>query len=103
MSNERELTENLEVTNKLLFDMVMNQKSANSSLIKTTIVVSICFCIIIVSMVIGFFIYESNFEVLTTDSSSTVTQEAELEGDGNIVMNNSGDLNYGTDESKTDN
>lgn len=97
---DEELKDNIEITNKLLLDMVQNQKEANNNLAKTAIISSICFCLIIVSMIIGFFVYESQYETIDTVTDE-VSQEAETNGDGDIIMNNSGELNYGTSE--TDN
>lgn len=96
MLNE-ELKENIEITNKLLLDMVQNQKEANNNLAKTSIISSICFCLIIVSMIIGFFVYESQYEIIDK-TTEEVSQEAETNGEGDIIMNNSGELNYGTSE-----
>jgi len=97
---EKELNENLEATNRLLLDMVQNQKGANNNLAKIIITISICFCTIIIAMVIGFFYYESNFEIIEGQAESEVSQEAENFGSGDIMINNGGDLEYG--KSKAD-
>ena len=98
--NEKELNENIQATNKLLLDMVQNQKEGNKNLTKSFITMAICLTVIIVAMIIGFFVYESQFEVIGTTETSTITQDADNDGSGDIIMNNGGDLNYG--ESKTD-
>lgn len=97
ISENEELKENIEITNRLLLDMVQNQKEANNNLAKTAIISSICFCLIIISMIVGFFVYESQFETIDTETEN-ISQEAETGGDGDIIMNNSGELNYGTSE-----
>lgn len=94
---DKDLKENTEITNKLLLDMIQNQKESNNNLTKSFIISSICFCVIIVSMIIGFFVYESQYEVIDT-ATTEVSQEAETNGNGDIIMNNSGELNYGTSE-----
>lgn len=98
--NEKELNENIQATNKLLLDMVQNQKEGNKNLTKSFITMAVCLTVIIVAMIIGFFVYESQFEVVGTTETSTITQDADNDGSGDIIMNNGGDLNYG--ESKTD-
>ena len=98
--SEKDLNENIQATNKLLLDMVHNQKEGNKNLSKAFVATVICLTAIIVTMIIGFFVYESQFEVVGTTETSTITQEADNEGSGDIVMNNGGDLNYG--ESETD-
>lgn len=101
MDSQKELDENLTATNRLLLDMVQNQKGANNNLAKIIITVSVCFCAIIISMVIGFFWYESNFNIIEGEAESEISQEASNSGSGDIIMNDGGDLNYGTSE--TDN
>lgn len=98
--NEKELNENIQATNKLLLDMVQNQKEGNKNLSKAFIATVICLTSIIIAMIIGYFVYESQFEVVGTTETSTITQDADNDGSGDIIMNNGGDLNYG--ESKAD-
>ena len=52
-------------------------------------------------MVVGFFIYESQFEVVETQWDSSISQEAISDGSGSAIVNNGGDVNYG--EGKSDN
>lgn len=92
---EKELNSNMEATNKLLLEMVQNQKSNSSNLVKIFIVTIICYTVLLLSMIIGYFVYESQFETLQTITS----QEADTNGGDAII--NSGDLNYG--ESTSDN
>lgn len=87
------LNNNMEATNKLLLEMVQNQKESNENLIKVLKVTIICFTFLIISLVVGFFIYESQFETLQT----VTTQEADTKG-GNAIINTGGDINYGSGE-----
>ena len=93
---EAQLNSNMEATNKLLLEMVQNQKTNSANLIKVFIVVIVCYTVLLLSMIIGFFIYESQFETLQT----VTTQEADAQG-GNAIINGSGEMYYG--ESTSDN
>lgn len=95
-SNITLLNENSEVINRLLIDMVNNQKENYKGFKKVFIVTVICLTFIIISMITGFFIYESQFETLQT----VTTQEADAQG-GNAIINGSGEMYYG--ESTSDN
>ena len=75
MNGEIETIEQIEVTNKLLVDMVKNQKESSKSLFRIFIVTVCCFTVLLVSLVIGFFYYESQFEVTDKVTTKTITQE----------------------------
>ena len=93
----------IETTNRLLLDMVQNQKLSTQNLVKTVITTIICYTIILVTMIVGFFIYESQFEVIESGYETETKQETNSEGNGDAIgiINNSGDWSYG--ESKSDN
>lgn len=95
------IDENMEATNKLLLEMVKNQKDHLSNLTKTFIISMICYTCLLIAMVVGFFIYESQFEV--SDWEKQMSQEIETSGDDDNVnaILNTGEINYG--EGKTDN
>ncbi len=90
---EFEMNNNMEATNKLLLEMVQNQKENNENLIKVLKITIICFTLLFITLVTGFFVYESQFETLQT----VTTQEADTNG-GNAIING-GDFNYGESES----
>lgn len=92
------LNNNMEATNKLLLEMVQNQKESNENLIKVLKVTIICFTFLIIALVTGFFVYESQFETLQT----VTTQEADTQG-GNAIINTGGDVNYGSGENDNSN
>lgn len=81
--------ENLEITNKLLLEMVKNQKSSNKNLIKLFIVTIICYTILLIAMVAGFFIYESQFDVV---QGQYETYEYNQEAEGESIESNNGDV-----------
>lgn len=93
---ESQLNNNMEATNKLLLEMVQNQKASNANLVKMFLTVIICYTVLLLSMIIGFYIYESQFETFQTVTS----QEADTAG-GDAIINGSGEINYG--ESTGDN
>lgn len=96
--NEMELNTNMEVTNKLLLEMVKNQKINSTNLVKIFIITIICYTVLLLSMVVGFFYYESQFETFQT----VTTQEADTNG-GNAIINSGGDVNYGESENSDNN
>ena len=92
------MNNDLEITNKLLFEMVKNLKQTNKNLTKTFIVTIVCLSIIISIGIAGFFIYESQFEIeeqATTQTELSIDQEASGENAeinnalGNIYKDNS--------------
>lgn len=78
--------ENMEVTNKLLLEMLKNQKSANKNLTKTFIAVIICYTILLLGMVVGFFVYESQFE--TIDGEYEYSIEQSVDNNSSIINDN---------------
>ena len=90
-----------EATNKLLLEMVKNQKQNIKNLIRVFVFIIICYTALLMTMIIGFFVYESQFEV--TSWETVTTQNADSEGDGVAIVNNNGDWNYGESESDNNN
>lgn len=77
MTIEEEKNKQVEATNKLLLQMVKNQKENNKNMIRVFIITMCCMTVLLVSMVVGFFVYESQFETeLETTTETTITQEA---------------------------
>lgn len=71
------LQQNMEITNKLLLEMVKNQKASNKNLTRVFVSTIIGYTVLVLAMIIGFFVYESQYETLETDTSSfSVEQEA---------------------------
>ena len=93
MENEQ----NIELTNKLLIEMIKNQKQNTNNMIKMFIVTVVSMTIIILGTVIGFLVYESQFETISSDYQYEVEQDAETDGDGNAINNFGGDFTYGTE------
>lgn len=86
------MNNDLEITNKLLFEMVKNLKQTNKNIMKAFIITVVCLSIIIVAGIVGFFWYESQFEITeqtTTQTELSVEQEASGEqAEINNVMGN---------------
>lgn len=74
-----------EATNRLLLDMVKNQREYISGIFKIFIITLVCYTLILISMIIGFFVYESQFETELVETQTTVTQE--VSGDGSDINN----------------
>ena len=86
MTIEEEKNKQVEATNKLLLQMVKNQKENNKNMIRVFIITMCCMTILLVSMIIGFFVYESQFETeLETTNETTITQE--VSGEDSTINN----------------
>ena len=83
---QNDLQNNIDVTNKLLLEMVKNQKTANKHLTKVFMCTIIGYTALLIAMVAGFFIYESQFEL---NDEFTIEQEASgEEAEINNVLGN---------------
>ena len=106
LKNEAEMNhEQAEATNKLLVEMVRNQKVNTQNLVKVFIATIACYTLLLMVMVIGFFVYESQFDVVETETETVrYEQETSSEGDGDAVgiINNNGDWSYGEGETGSD-
>ena len=80
---QNNLNENMEVTNKLLLEMIKHQKSSMKNLIKVFIVTIIGYTALLITMVIGFFVYESQFETIE-GQYETYEYDQEVDGEGEI-------------------
>lgn len=87
---EQQQLEQVQALNKLLLEMNKNQKESNASLIKTFITTVICFTVLLISMVLGFFWYESQFEITEQVVTETITQE--VSGSDSEINNVEGDM-----------
>lgn len=86
MTIDEEKNKQVEATNKLLLQMVKNQKENNKNMIRVFIITMCCMTILLVSMVVGFFVYESQFETeLETTTETTITQE--VSGEDSTINN----------------
>ena len=86
MTIDEEKNKQVEATNKLLLQMVKNQKENNKNMIRVFIITMCCMTILLVSMVVGFFVYESQFETeLETTTEATITQE--VSGEDSTINN----------------
>lgn len=90
----------IESMNKLLIEMVKNQKENINHLVKVFIITIVCYTVLLLGMVVVFYMYESQFEVEETE---TIRYEQETSsddgGDAVGIINNNGDWSYG--DSKT--
>jgi len=94
---DQEANTQLQAVNKLLLEMVKNQKANSKSIFKMFIATVICYTIVLVTLIICIFIYEGQFE--TIDSQYMIEQSAESDNNGNAIVNNGGDVNYGESNS----
>lgn len=94
---EEEKFSQAELTNKLLLDMIKNQKKNMSVFLRAFVITICCYTIILVSMVVGFFAYESQYEV-TDQVTDTITEsvEREVSGEDSSINNVKGDQYTGS-------
>lgn len=95
--NDKEY-EQLKATNELLLEMVKTQKQALKQTITAFIATVICLTMIIIAGICGFFWYESQFELVTTETvTETTTIEQEVSGQDSSINNVQGEQinNYG--------
>lgn len=86
-----EITEQTQAMNKLLLEIVKTQKSNTKSLIKVFIATIICYTVLLLSLILGFFWYESQFE--TSEKiveEKTIAQE--VSGENSETNNVEGNL-----------
>ncbi|MBO7695453.1 MAG: hypothetical protein J6T10_22740 [Methanobrevibacter sp.] len=88
--DETEIEEDYVVKN-LLVDMIKSQKENSRSIIKLFIFVIICYTLVLFVGIIGFFVYESRFDVVE-DNYETYEYNQEGSGDGIEFNNVSGDM-----------
>ena len=81
-------TEHLQAINRLLSDYSKSQSTIIRDLRNAIITICVVAFTVILLMTVGFFWYESQFDCTTT----TITQEAELES-GDAIINNGGNIN----------
>ena len=86
MTIDEEKNKQVEATNKLLLQMVKNQKENNKNMVRVFIITMCCMTVLLVSMVIGFFVYEGQFETgMETTTETTITQE--VSGEDSTINN----------------
>lgn len=91
MTNNKEELEQSQAMNKLLLEMVKTQKNNTKSLIKVFITTIVCYTMLLIAMTIGFFWYESQFEV-TEEIATTETITQEVSGENSEINNVEGNL-----------
>jgi len=82
------LQQNMEITNKLLLEMVKNQKASNKNLTRVFVSTIIGYTVLVLAMIIGFFVYESQYET-AEQTEISVNQDANgEEAEINNVLGN---------------
>ena len=66
--------EQSEALNRLMLEMVRNQRANNTQVIKMFTITVIAFTALLISMVVGFFWYEDQFEWVDS-ATTTITHE----------------------------
>lgn len=91
MTNKEETLEQSQAMNQLLLEMVKTQKNNTKSLIRVFITTIICYTMLLIAMTIGFFWYESKFEV-TDEIVTTETTTQEVSGENSEINNVDGNV-----------
>ena len=91
MADYKDQVEQTQAMNELLLEMVKNQKETSGKNLKVFIVTIVCYTLLLISMVVGFFVYESQFETTyTTETVTTTTQE--VSGEDSEINNIQGNM-----------
>lgn len=90
-NTDYEIAEQTQAMNKLLLEIVKTQKSNTKSLIKVFIATIVCYTVLLLSLILGFFWYESQFETSEKIvAEKTITQE--VSGENSEINNVEGNL-----------
>ena len=84
------------------YQLYEDMKDAKAKLEKNRLIERIVFIVIIISMIIGFFIYESQFETVETVEEYQIEQDAES-GNNNSIINGGEIVNGETDSNLQEN
>lgn len=88
---ESEIKDTNDAFDEVLLEVVKNQRRTNKALMRAFIAVIICYSLIVISMIIGFFWYESQFETKeTVTTTETVTQS--VDGENSEINNIEGNM-----------
>lgn len=77
----------LEPVNKMLLDIIKNQKENDGKIFKLYMTTIICYTVVLVTLFIGFFVYESQFETVETVTTTTETITQEVSGNDSTINN----------------
>lgn len=91
MDRENEQLEQSQAVNALLFEMVRNQRGNNKYVLRVFVITIICYTALLIAMVIGFFVYESQFEV-TEQVVTEMTTTQEVSGENSEINNVQGNM-----------
>lgn len=91
MEKENEQLEQSQAVNAMLLEMVRNQRGNNKCILKVFVITIICYTALLVTMVVGFFVYESQFEVTEQIVTETTTAQ-EVSGENSEINNVQGNM-----------
>ena len=91
MTSTEEALEQSQAMNQLLLELTKVQKNNTKSIIGVFIATIICYTMLLITMMIGFFWYESQFEV-TEEVVTTETITQEVSGENSEINNVEGNL-----------
>lgn len=88
---EREQLEQSQAANALLLEMLRNQRGNAKRMLKMFIITVLCYTVLLVTMIVGFFVYESQFEVTEKVITETTTTQ-EVSGEHSEINNVQGNM-----------
>lgn len=88
---DKEQLEQSQAVNRLLLEMTKVQRMNTKTLLRVLMIVIICCTIILTSMIVGFFWYESQFEVTEQVVTETTTTQ-EVSGENSEINNVQGNM-----------
>lgn len=90
MEHKEHNTEDSSVT-KLLLEIVQSEKRANSNTTKLFLITVVMYTIVLVSMIFGFILYESQFEIKSQTTEETIVTQ-KVSGEDSEINNVHGNL-----------
>lgn len=91
MEKENEQLEQSQAVNAMLLEMVRNQRGNNKCVLKVFVITIICYTVLLVTMVVGFFAHESQLEVTEQIVTETTTTQ-EVSGENSEINNVQGNM-----------
>lgn len=91
MEKENEQLKQSQAVNAMLLEVIRNQRGNNKYALKVFVITIVCYTALLIAMVVGFFVYESQFEVTEQVVTETTTTQ-EVSGENSEINNVRGNM-----------
>lgn len=86
MEKENEQLKQSQAVNAMLLEVIRNQRGNNKYALKVFVITIVCYTALLIAMAVGFFVYESQFEVTEQVVTETTTTQ-EVSGENSEINN----------------